>query len=120
MPPAISFSAYLASLPFEFLHWWFVDATLSLLKILRFIVGFFYHQFSINLIFRTYFKPWKNEYREGLVRFALFMGIFLKTLFLVFDLIFLAILIASESLVFILWLAFPFIILWGFYAAIFT
>ena len=35
--PAVSI--YLTKLPFIFLHWWFIEAPLTLLKILRFIFG---------------------------------------------------------------------------------
>jgi hypothetical protein len=120
MRPAVSFSAYLVSLPFEFLHWWFVDATFNLLQILRFFLSFTYRFLAVNLIFKTFFKPWKNEYREGLTRFALFMGMFIKTVFLFFDLVFFSVLILVEGLILIAWLTFPLLVIWGLYAAIFS
>ncbi len=120
MRPAISFSTYLLSLPLEFLRWWFIDATFNLLAILKFILAASYRFLGISLIFKTFFKPWKNEYREGLTRFALLMGMFIKTIFLFFDLMFFSGLILVEGAVLIVWLAFPAFIIWGIYAAIFT
>src|SRR3990172_10653859 len=99
MHPAFSFSAYLLTLPFEFVHWWFIESTFNILKILRYILEVFYNLLSVKLIFKTFFKPWKNEYREGLARFALFMGIFIKSMFLFFDLLFFSFLIFMEGLV---------------------
>ena len=120
MRPAISFSAFLVSLPLEFLHWWFIDATFNLLLALRFILAATYRFLGVSLIFKTFFKPWKNEYREGLTRFALFMGMFLKTTFLIFDFFFFLFLILLESLVLTIWLIFPLLIIWGLYASFFA
>lgn len=119
MRPAISISTFLVSLPFEFLHWWFVEATFNLLQILKFIFAAIYRFLGINLIFKTFFKPWKNEYREGLTRFALFMGMFIKTCFLIFDLFFFSFIFLIEGFVLIAWLTFPMFVIWGLYVAIF-
>lgn len=120
MRPAISFSTYLVSLPFEFLHWWWIEATFNLLSILRFLIAACYRFLGVSLIFKTFFKPWKNEYREGLSRFALFMGIFIKSTFLIFDLMFFSVLILVLGAVLLAWLAFPIFVIWGVYAAVFT
>lgn len=119
MRPAMSFSTYLLSLPIEFLHWWFIEATFNLLLILKFILSATYRFLGVNLIFTTFFKPWKNEYREGLTRFALFMGMFIKSTFLFFDLLVFSFLIFLEGLALIIWLIFPFFVIWGLYVAIF-
>jgi len=37
-------------------------------------------------MFKTFFKPWKNEYREGLVGFSIVMGMIIKSLFIFADL----------------------------------
>jgi hypothetical protein len=57
---------------------------------------------------KTFFRPWKNEYREGLVRFAIFMGITIKSLFILADLILLIGLILLEAVLFIGFLVWPF------------
>ncbi len=120
MRPAIGLSAYLISLPLEFLHWWFIEATFNLFQILRFVLAASYRILGVELLFRTFFKPWKNEYREGLTRFALFMGMAIKSFFLFFDLLFFSALIFAEGLVILIWLTFPMFVIWGVYAAIFT
>ncbi len=42
---------------------------------------------SVSLLLSTFFKPLKNEYREGLVVFSIIMGIVVKSLILLADLL---------------------------------
>lgn len=120
MGTAFSFSAYLLSLPVEFIHWWFIESTFNLLKINRYILLQTYNFLGIKLLFRTFFKPWKNEYREGLVRFSLFMGIFIKSMLLVIYVFVFMGVILMEFVLLGLWVFFPFLVIGGLYAAIFA
>ncbi len=120
MQPAISFSAYLLTLPVQFLHWWFIEATFNLLSIMRYSLSATFQILGIKSIFKTFFKPWKNEYREGLVRFSVFMGMFIKLMLLFCDGLFFSVVILGEFLLLAGWFLFPFIVIWGVYAAIFT
>ena len=66
----------------------------------------FLQLFSLPVLIKTYFKPWKNEYREGLVGFSIAMGMFIKTFVIVADVIlFLALLLIELGVLvgFILW-----------------
>lgn len=92
---------------------------MNLYKLLSYVFRATVHLLSIDLIFRTFFKPWKNEYREGLERFAIFFGIGLKSFLLVFDVFFLAGLVVVEIGVFLIWIALPILFLWGIYAGLF-
>jgi hypothetical protein len=56
---------------------------------------------------KTFFRPWKNEYREGLVGFSIVMGIIMKSLFIFADLILFALLILFEISLFLIFLALP-------------
>jgi len=120
MRPAFSFSAYLLSLPVEFIHWWFVESTLNFLKILRFVFAAAYNLLGVSLIFKTFFKPWKNEYREGLANFAIFMGILIKSMLLFFYSIFFSILAILEFSTLVLWILFPIIVIWGIYKGVYA
>jgi hypothetical protein len=119
MRPAGSFTIYLPSLPFDFFHWWFFESTVNLAKILAFIFRAAVHLLSIDLIFRTFFKPWKNEYRQGLERFSIFFGAGFKSFLLVFDVFFLIGLVIVEIGVFLVWVSLPLLFLWGIYAGLF-
>ena|SRR4030067_1619621 len=116
--PAVS--VYLIKLPVDFLRWWFLEAPITLLKILRFIFEATVHLFSFKLLFTTYFKPWKNEYREGLVRTGIFIGAFIKTWLILFDIAALSALIIVEAAIFLAWLLLPFIAIISLYGAIFA
>lgn len=120
MHPAFSFSAYLLTLPFEFIHWWFIESTFNILKILRYILEVFYNLLSVKLIFKTFFKPWKNEYREGLARFALFMGIFIKSMLLVVYTFFFSLLALFEFAALVIWILFPIFVVWGVYKGVYA
>ena len=120
MRPAISFGGYLTTLPLQFIYWWFVEATFTIFKVMRYFLAAAYHLLGIGSILKTFFEPWKNEYREGLVRFSIFMGMFLKSLLLIFDLIFLAGLILVEFVAILAWVLLPLIVIGGVYAAIFS
>jgi len=116
--PAVS--VYLAILPFEFLRWWAIEAPIKLFKILRFIFAAFAHLFSIKELFTTFFQPWKNEYREGLVRTAIVVGVVFKSLLIIFDIFILSVLLAVEILIFISWYALPAFVILSLYGAIFA
>ena len=120
MSSAISISTYLVSLPLEFLRWYFIDATINLFNILRWFLEVCVQILGVTSIFKTYFRPWKNEYREGLVRFSIFMGMFFKTLFLIFDCFLLAFVLIAEIVILLVWVLLPFLVLGGFYAGIFS
>src|SRR3990170_738284 len=105
--PAVSL--YLAKIPLEFLRWWYLDASTTLFKILRWLFAACVHLFSFKELFTTFFRPWKNEYREGLVRTAIFMGAFIKSLLIIFDIFILSLIITVEIAVFAGWLIMPFL-----------
>jgi hypothetical protein len=116
--PAVSI--YIARLPLDFIRWWFLEAPVTIFKILLWIFAAFAHLFSFRELFTTYFRPWKNEYREGLVRTAIFIGAFIKTWLIVFDIFVLSIILVLEITIFILWLALPFIAILSIYGAVFA
>lgn len=61
---------------------------------------------SLPVLVKTYFKPWKNEYRSGLVGFSVGMGMFIKTFVILADVIILTLLFAIELIIvcgFIFW-----------------
>ncbi|MBI3984404.1 MAG: hypothetical protein HY344_00465 [Candidatus Levybacteria bacterium] len=101
-------------LPFDLVKFWYVEAPLSLISFFGIVNKQFLTLFSLPLMLKTFFRPWKNEYREGLVGFSIFMGIAFKTLFILIDLVILAFLIVSEAILFVWFLAFPAVIVYLF------
>jgi len=93
-------------LPLLFLEFWFVEAPVSLISYFASLNKAFLQLFSLPLLLKTYFKPWKNEYREGLVITAIFLGVVIKTGVIFADLILLVLLLILEGILvlgFIMW-----------------
>ena len=88
-------------LPLIFLKFWFLEAPLALISFFASLNSAFLQLFSLPLLIKTFFKPWKNEYRKGLVGFSIAMGIFVKTFIIIVDILLLfAILILETTFVF--------------------
>lgn len=73
--------------PVEFLKFWFRSAPLELIGFFGSLNSAFLQLFSLSLLIKTFFKPWKNEYREGLVGFSIGMGMLIKTFVIIADIV---------------------------------
>ena len=107
-------------LPFVFLRFWFIDSPKNLIAFFASLNNAFLQLFSLPLLVNTYFKPWKNEYREGLVRTAIVVGVVFKTILIFFDLFLFGALLALEVVIFVGWFALPAFVLISLYGAIFA
>ena len=85
-------------LPLIFLKFWFLEAPRDLISFFASLNNAFLQLFSLPLLIKTYFKPWKNEYRKGLVGFSIAMGIFVKTFVIVVDILLLFGLLIFETI----------------------
>lgn len=94
-------------LPVEFLKFWFWSAPLELVGFFGSLNSAFLQLFSLPLLIKTYFKPWKNEYRKGLVGFSVGMGIFIKTFVIIADIVILLSLILFEICFVVGFIAWP-------------
>lgn len=97
------------SLPVIFLRFWFLEAPSSLISFFASLNKAVLELFSLTLLIKTFFKPWKNEYRKGLVAFSRGMGMFIKSFVILADLFILFFLILAEAIVFALFVLWPFI-----------
>lgn len=95
----------------EIIKFWYLEAPKNILIFFISLNKTFLGVFSLSLMLKTFFKPWKNEYREGLVGFSIFMGMTIKSLFILADIILLIGLIVFEILLFIGFLIWPFVII---------
>lgn len=94
-------------LPLLFLKFWFFEAPIGIIGFFASLNTAFFQLFSLPLFLKTFFKPLKNEYRQGLVGFSRGMGMAVKSVFIFVDLLFLALLLSFEAIVLISFLAFP-------------
>jgi ATP-dependent Clp protease ATP-binding subunit ClpC len=94
-------------LPLQFFKFWFIDSPKNLISFFGSLNSAFLKLSSLGLLVKTYFKPWKNEYREGLVGFSIGMGIFIKTFAIIADIIILLGLILLETCLFLGFIIWP-------------
>lgn len=87
--------AYFA-LPLTFLKFWYIDALLGLTHFFATLNHAFFQLFSLPLLVKTFFRPLKNEYRQGLVGFSIGMGIAVKTCLILVDLLLFIIILFLE------------------------
>lgn len=99
-------------LPFIFLKYWFIEAPRGLILFFSSLNSAFLNLFSLPLAVKTYFKPMKNEYRQGLVGFSIGIGMFAKTFLILTDLLMFIVLLAIEFLIVLGFIAWPFITVW--------
>lgn len=95
------------SLPFILLRFWFVEAPINFISFFFSLNKAVMGIISLPLLVKTYFKPWKNEYREGLVGFSIGMGMFIKTFVIFADILIMTCLLLFEITFIVLFLAFP-------------
>jgi len=87
---------FYAKLPLLFAKFWFFDAPSGLGSYFFSFNKAFLELFSLGLLLRTFFKPWKNEYRKNFIAVALGIGIVVKSSVIFADLVILAFLLACE------------------------
>ncbi len=74
-------------LPFAFLRFWFFEAPKEIYGYFASLNHAFFQLFALPLFIKTFFKPLKNEYRKGLVGFSRGMGMVVKSVIIIADLI---------------------------------
>ena len=95
------------NLPLIFLKFWYIEAPIGLVRFFSSLNISTLQLLSLPLLVRTYFKPWKNEYRKGLVGFSIAMGIFIKSFVIIADLILFSLLIFLETIFFVSFILWP-------------
>lgn len=104
-------AAYLF-LPLAFIKFWFLEAPIGIINYFSSLNKAFLQLFSLPLFVRTFFKPLKNEYREGLVGFSRVMGMIIKSVFIFIDLILFLFLVGVESVIVLTFFLLPFLSVW--------
>lgn len=99
------------TLPILFLKFWFFEAPLELIAFFASLNKAFLELFSLPLLVKTFFHPWKNEYRKGLVVFSIGIGMCIKSVMILVDLLLFALLLFIEITLTIFFLAVPLIAL---------
>jgi len=107
-------------LPFQFFKFWLIDSPKNLFSFFVSLNNSFLQFSSLSILVKTYFKPWKNEYREGLVGFSIGMGIFIKTFVILADIILFLILLLAELCIFFGFILLPVITIYSIFYSPFS
>lgn len=94
-------------LPLIFLKFWYLEAPRGLISFFISLNNAFLQLFSLPLLVKTYFLPWKNEYRKGLVGFSIAMGMFIKTFVIIADAFLLFALLMFEAIFMVSFIVWP-------------
>lgn len=66
--------------PLYLIAFWYTDVLWGLVNFFSRFNRYLISLLSLNLLVKTFFKPLKNEYREGLVLFSILFGIAIKAI----------------------------------------
>jgi len=113
MPTNFQLNPILAKLPFYFTRWWYYEAPPKLFTYLTRVLGGIAHLLSVELLLKTFFEPWRAEYRKGFVAVARFVGISVKAIFLIFDFLILSAILIWGVFIFISWFLLPLTPFWA-------
>lgn len=111
-------------LTFSYIVWHYSKAYVEIALLTRHFITFFYHLFSIQVLLRTLFSPWKMlgerykggmHFGENLGIFALnsvmrVVGFFMRLIIIFFGLLVIVFTLLLSALVFIFWTLLPIVI----------
>ncbi|MEK7559467.1 MAG: hypothetical protein AAB521_04115 [Patescibacteria group bacterium] len=95
------------TLPLVFLKFWYLEAPIKILNFFSTLNQSLLSLLSLPLLIKTFFKPWKNEYRKGLVLFSIIMGMFIKTFAIMADIIIFLFVLFFEIIFFVSFILWP-------------
>ena len=94
--------------PLYLILFWYKDVLSGALNFFAQLNRYAASLLSIPLILKTFFKPLKNEYREGLVLFSVLAGIFIKSFLLLISVSIICVLLIIEVIFLFTLLLLPF------------
>lgn len=92
---------------FQFIVFWFIEAPKAMIAYFISFNNATIKFLSLFILIKTFFKPWKNEYREGLVGFSIIMGMIIKSMIIFFDIVVLLVLFIFELVAIFLFACWP-------------
>lgn len=93
--------------PLVFLKFWYLEAPIGIFKFFSTLNQSLLSLLSLPLLIKTFLRPWKNEYRKGLVLFSIIMGMFIKTFVIAADIIIFAFVLVIEIVFFAFFILCP-------------
>lgn len=98
---------FILTLPLMFIQFWFFEGPQFLLRIVFLLFRTGAQILSLPLLVRTFFAPWKGEYRKGYVGIAIGVGVVVRFFTIVTSVLLLSTLLLAGILLTLLWIALP-------------
>lgn len=71
--------------PIFLVIFWYKNVVAQTFEFLFSFLVYILNLLSVPILLKTFFKPLKNEYRQGLVGFSIIIGIFVKSILIVIN-----------------------------------
>lgn len=107
MRSVLSPTIILAKLPYLYLTFWFVEAPIHLAEDLYKLLLALEHFLSLTLMFKTFFRPWKNERRKGYVIHAIAIAATLRLFLIILDIFLLTTVLLGGVILILAFVALP-------------
>src|SRR5579859_450925 len=99
----------IVTLPLAFAKFWFIDGPQNILQVTWLLTRASANVLSIPILLRTFFKPWKGEYRKGYVGIAVGVGVTVRLFMLLAGILITVIILAGGIIFCAVWLGAPFL-----------
>lgn len=103
---------YLLLYPLLVVEFYYVDGTRFLVHSTKNLTIYTIKLLSIPLLAKTFFKPLKNEYHQGLIRFSIIAGIIVKTILITVSTCIVATIILICTMLTVIYLLAPVLIIY--------
>jgi hypothetical protein len=110
MPISANLSLILIRLPILLLNFWLIEGPVNILSTTWILTRSVANVLSVPILLRTFFAPWKGEYRKGYVGIARGIGITVRLFTLLVSILILTTVLTLGTALAILWVLAP--ILW--------
>lgn len=107
MPISSNVALFLVRLPYMALRFWLYEGPTKITSLSWVIVRSTANILSVPILIKTFFAPWKGEYRKGFVAIARGIGIVIRLFTLTVGLAITLIVVALGVLLTICWVAAP-------------
>jgi hypothetical protein len=94
--------------PLYLIAFWYTDVLGGALRVFAEFNNYTASLLSLPLILKTFFRPLKNEYREGLVVFSIVTGVVIKSFLLLISISIICVFLLIELIILFLLFLLPF------------
>lgn len=103
----VNLAPLIATLPILFIKFWFFEGPQFFLKLTWLLVRTASAILSLPILLKTYFAPWKGEYRKGYVGVARGVGVVVRSFMISVSLLIVATIFITGIIFTLIWIGAP-------------